>query len=88
MGINSPLRGEQIDLVIGISYNRTQSRAGADLTLLVVNAIAELLRPVFGVWRRVAQIRVRHGVTQTRVRSLHFFFGREVRVLVETRPSR
>jgi len=39
MGINSPLRGESIDPVIGVNYNRNVGLPlGADLALLVVNA--------------------------------------------------
>ena len=39
MGINSPLRGESIDLIMRASYNRNTVLAlDADLALLVVDA--------------------------------------------------
>ena len=58
MGINSPLRGELIDPVMGINYNRTAGlMLDTDLALLVVDADAELLRLAFGAWSGVAQTR-------------------------------
>jgi len=41
------------------------------------------------IWNKtqVPQTYVRRGISQTRIWSLYFFFGREVRVLVKTRPS-
>ena len=39
----------------------------ADLTLLIVDVGAELLKPAFEAWHEVAQIRMRCRVTQTRV---------------------
>ena len=39
MGLTPPLRGELIDPIIGVSYNRNAGLAlDVDLTLLVVNA--------------------------------------------------